>query len=265
MATAITSNIKIRSRSVTPNKRYMEAHRPRSSSDGTIKIHMQNNINIRKSYVDMYLTPLIVNSNNINYDINPDNNISDINCNDSVNYTYNKFYEYVINNNYNDNIIRIMNDKVFMVSQVLNEYNFNSSIKQSIIIATILSTFDGFNLDLNDFVNLSDSEKELILTMINYVYTDINTSVSYWMLIPKYITILSKISKSGIINFITNVNNNTIYNDLNQYIKIIKNYKYNFKNKYIDEIIKNCIKNITIIDMINNCNITVNDICEELE
>jgi hypothetical protein len=158
-----------------------------------------------------------------------------------------------------------MNDKVFMVSQVLNEYNFNSSIKQSIIIATILSTFDGFNLDLNDFVNLSDSEKELILTMINYVYTDINTSVSYWMLIPKYITILSKISKSGIINFITNVNNNTIYNDLNQYIKIIKNYKYNFKNKYIDEIIKNCIKNITIIDMINNCNITVNDICEELE
>jgi urate oxidase len=212
----------------------------------------------------MYLKPLMVSSGKINYDVNSNININTT-CNDSVNYTYNKFYEYVINNDCDESILRTMNDKVFMVSQALSEYNFNSSIKDYIVIATMLSSFEGFNLDLDDFVNLSDSEKEIILTMINYVYTDINISVSYWMLIPKYITILSKISKSGIINFVSSINNNSIYNELNQYIKIIKNYTYNFKNKYIDEIMKNCIKNIAIIDKINNCNITINDICEELE
>jgi len=254
-----------RTRSVTPNKKsHLESPRPRSISDGTIKTTELNN-NIIESYAEIYLRPLMVSSNKINYDVNPDNNISDINCNDSVNYTYNKFYEYVNNNDYNETILRTMNDKVFMVSRALNEYNFNSSIKDSIIIATILSSFDNFNHDLDDFVNLSDSEKELVTVMINYVYTDVKTSVPYWMLIPKYITILSKISKAGIIIFVSNTTNNNIHNELTQYIKIIKNYTYNFKNKYIDEIMNNCIKNIPIIDKINNCNITINNICEKLE
>jgi hypothetical protein len=248
---------KIRSRSVTPNKeRHIESPRPRSISTDTT---------IVETYAKIYLRPLMVSSDKINYDVNPDDNISDINCNDSVNYTYNKFYEYVNNNDCNETILRTMNDKVFMVSRALNEYNFNSSIKESIIIATILSSFDDFNLDLDDFVNLSDSEKELVSIMINYVYNDIKTSVPYWMLIPKYISILSKISKAGTIIFVTNINNNSIHNELTQYIKIIKNYTYNFKNKYIDEIMNNCIKNIAIIDKINNCNITINKICEKLE
>ena len=262
MAIAITPSKRIRSTSNPSNNRstLVTLHRPRVSSyDPEV-----NSNKLIESYTEIYLKPLLVSSGNINYNVNLDSNIN-ITCNDSVNYTYNKIYEYVMNNDCNEIILRTMNDKVFMVSHALNEYNFDSSIKDYIVIATMLSSFDNFKLDLNDFVNLSDSEKKIIITMINYVYTDINTSVSYWMLIPKYITILSKISKSGIINFISSINNNTIFNELNQYIKIINNYTYNFKNKYIDEIMKNCIKNIAIINNINNCNITINDICEELE
>ena len=150
-----------------------------------------------------------------------------------------------------------------MCLQSLKEHNLNQNLNQCIILATLLSSFLQYGIDIKNFLNVHDDQINLISKMLYYINNDA-MKVAHWMLIPKYILILSKLYPVGIINFAELIKSDRLYDEINLFIKITKKYKYNFKNKYITDVFNKNMVLINNLDKIITSSITIEDIRAEL-
>jgi hypothetical protein len=185
------------------------------------------------------------------------------NLEDSVKYTLNKIYIFNDINSLPDRVISITTDKYYMCLQSLKEYNLNQNLNQCIVLATLLSSFLQYDIDIKKFLNVHDEQIKLISKMLYYINNDA-MKVASWMLIPKYILILSKLYPVGIINFTETIRSDRLYDEIKLFINITKKYKYNFKNKYITDVFRKNMVLINNVDKINNTFITIEDIRAEL-
>jgi hypothetical protein len=259
---------------VTPNKNFNNK-RSRVFSVDSIRTPDANNnklINSNKFAAEMFLKPLMVNSGKINNKlVTNTNNSSD---NSDVNYTINMFNSYINENDYDKSIIEHAVFKFYMTEKTLDNYNFDSKIKNNILIASILSTINDYddlnaNIDINDFISGSSDDRDMINMMINYTYNNVYTDIDEYILIPKYITIIDKIGRGGIykfINFLKNMNKRcNIFDEMMKYCNIVINYSFDLNqmnNIYTLRI--NEVKNVYEF-IKNRPNISYNDIYNFLD
>jgi hypothetical protein len=214
--------------------------------------NQQKKINIKD-----FMSPLLTESNNIIYNIIGDN--SKLTSYDNITYTTNMIYNYVFNNKIDETIISRMNDRQNMAIQVLQDFNFNSMIEEAIILTSILSVFENDKIDFNQFLNISENQKEMIHEMYNLIHNSSDNQL-FWKLIPKQIVILSKINPYGMMDYINKVDRNNLFNELSQYLDIVSKYKCDFDNKYIKIFYNNSYYLINNIKSKMNKKITVDDI-----
>jgi hypothetical protein len=238
--------------------------RARTENNGFGNSDVNNNKMI-ELYSTQYLHHLSYTDDNINYN-NPNNQYSDNNIDFDFNirYTMDKIRMFIINNNYDENLYSKINILQFMAAHAVNITNFNLNIKQIIILTCMVyPLIEKYNINITDFINISNYRINIIIEIINYMNTNTN-NVMYWKLIPKYIRNISRIQPTSIIEFSNYVNQNNLYNELNNFIQIINHYSCNLNNDYIRDVYKNCLILINNISKINNDRITINDINNEL-
>ena len=174
---------------------------------------------------DRFLMPMLTKNINIKNKIYtiPDNNISDM-----FNFSLNKYNEYI-----NDNNLNITSDvfKFYMSENIVKNYTYSDNIKNCILIASFLSPLYEFDntINMDNFILGTDSEKNMIVSMIKLIFNDSRNSSEY-MLIPKYITIIDKIGRSGVLSFIDFLQKNhckNIYDELVKYCNIVLEYQFN--------------------------------------
>ena len=201
--------------------------------------------------------------NNIDYNDTNNQYSDNIDFDFNINYTMNKIRMFIINNN-DESIYSKINTLQFMAAHAVNITNFNLNIKQLVILTCMIYPLvDKYNVNISDFINISNDNIKIITEMISYMNTNTN-NVMHWKLIPKYIRNLYKIQPASIIEFSNYVKQNNLYNELNIFIQIINNYMCNLNNDYIRKIHENCLILINNISKINNDKITINDIKDEL-
>jgi len=153
---------------------------------------------------------------------------------DSVEYTKNKIYKF-LDSRGDDYIISSMNDRFYMVNQILRSFTtIGLENINCVLIATLLSVFNEFNWDnfsfnINSFTNVSS---EAIKDINEMLYLTVNKSESRsesYKLIPMYVSILIDSSRSTIMNIVNNVNEKELYSELRTYINLINNYKIEIK------------------------------------
>jgi len=215
--------------------------------------------------VTNYLKPLTSDST-ISVD---KHDISSINNNISsmFKFAHDAYEDYLITNNLDMTDLESSIFRYYMTEKVLDQFTITSNIKNCILIASFLSNLYK-NSNIDNFILGSPEEKKMIIDMINLIFNN-NTDVEQYMLIPKYVAIIDRIGKSGIIKFINLLEkSNTTYNIYDEMIKysdIVLNYKFNIPQlDYIYNLRIN--KNKEFYTFIkNNSNYLMNDIIFFLE
>jgi hypothetical protein len=209
------------------------------------------------SNAELYLKPLMIIDEKIDYnDYNIIENNDFTKLNNHINYTISLVHKFV-NNSLDKNdkyLISDMNIRHCMAIHAINECNLNNSTKMCVIIASMLSVFDNHIIDHNQFINVFDKDRELINEMMNLIYNK-KDGVSYWKLIPRYITIINKINQNGILKFVKD----NSYDEIKNFMNIVNNYNYNYPNNYIRSVFNSCIR------LIKNINFDVNTNLQEFE
>jgi hypothetical protein len=222
-------------------------------------IELNNNKTI-KSNAEIFLKPLLTENTDVDYNIYT-NNKTEYNISEMFRFSLDMYQNYINKNNLN---ISCDVFKFYLSEKIVDNYNYNIKIKNCILIASFLSPLYEFDnkINMNNFILGSIDDKKMIIDMIKLIFNN-NTHIDEYMLIPKYITIIDKIGRSGVlsyINYLKNIKCNNIYNEMVKYCHIVLDYQFN-----VNQI--NKLYNLRIYEVKNlydfltkNVNATIDDI-----
>jgi hypothetical protein len=233
----------------TPEKKAKKAYNNCISPMSLKKSSTPKKFNLAKSFLSNF------NSDNIyNYPVSKVDVYSQKNK-DFIIFPTIELTNYWYNNNLDDNILYEATDNLKLANLILNSeefINISSEFKKYVLIASFLSN------------NKLDKSKNDILKIFNMPYLDYVNNIMYtgddcyWKLIPKYISILNKVGNVGIFkfyNYCVEHNSRDIHYDMKNYISIVKNFKNNFNNKFVVELMNMRIEQIksfeTTLEKIN--------------
>ena len=200
--------------------------------DRDIDLDLEENINnMVISNSDIFLKPLMTNANNIINDNSINREETVMSINNSINNTIENINNYVNNSEWDNKIISDGYNRYFLAKNIVSKTELDNNKIKCILIASFLSVFFDYswndkNYNLNKFIDGSNDDINLINKMIYCIYNDVDT-IESWILIPKYITIIFKINRIGIIEYCEYINKENIYNELKYYCNIILNLKFN--------------------------------------
>lgn len=163
---------------------------------------------------------------------------------DFIIFPTNELNNYWYNNNLDEQLLYEATDNLKLANLVLNSEEFTNIIleyKKYCLIASFLSNnkLDKNKNDILKIFNMSDIDYE---NNIKYSGDDL-----YWKLIPKYISIISKIGNIGIYKFYNYCEENncqSILPAMKEYCTIVKKFKNSFNNKLVGELFTTRVKQI---------------------